>query len=103
MRVLAALALVAACGSKSDSHASQTLHVEIRGMQFVPAALHAHVGDLIVFTNKDFVPHTATAPGFFDSGPVQPGQSWTFAPTQALDYSYVCTFHPTMKAELVVQ
>lgn len=97
---LAAFAVLAAC-SKPAPHASQTFQVEIHGMQFVPASLHVHRGDLVVFTNKDLVPHTATSPGFFDSGPLAPGQSWSYGVTEVLDYHYVCTMHPTMHGELV--
>jgi plastocyanin len=100
MRFVAVIALATACTSKPAPHASQTFQVEIRGMQFVPAALRVHTGDLVVFTNKDLVPHTATSAGFFDSGPLQPGQVWTLAITERLDYQYVCTMHPTMHGEL---
>jgi plastocyanin len=103
MRVVPALILVAACSSKPAPHESQTFQVEIRGMQFTPAALHVHRGDLVVFANKDIVPHTATSPGWFDSGPLQPGQSWTYAVTEAIDYQYVCTMHPTMHGQLLAQ
>jgi plastocyanin len=100
MRLAPALLLVAACTSKPAPHASQTFQVEIRGMQFVPASLRVHRGDLVVFTNKDIVPHTATAPGWFDSGPLQPGDRWTYGVTEAIDYQYGCTMHPTMHGDL---
>ena len=102
MRLLAVIALAAGCSSKPAPHPSQTFQVEIRGMQFTPAVVHAHTGDLIVFTNKDIVPHTVTSAGFFDSGPLAPGQVWSLGITQRLDYHYVCTMHPTMHGELVV-
>lgn len=103
MRALAAIAFVAACSGKAASHEPQTFQVEIRGMQFVPATLHVHQGDLVVWTNHDFVPHTVTSPGWFDSGPVAPGQQWSHAVTERLDFSYVCTMHPTMHGQLLAQ
>ena len=72
-------------------------------MQFEPASLQVHVGDKIVWTNKDLVPHTATAAGLFDSGPVNPGASWSYTVTTAGSVDYVCTLHPTMKAQLFAE
>jgi plastocyanin len=57
-----------------------------------------------VWVNRDLVPHTATvARGGFDSGSIAPGQSWrTLAPAPGR-HEVTCTFHPTMKAELVIE
>ena len=103
MRILAAIAFVAACSGKPAPHESQTFQVEIRGMQFVPPALHVHKGDLVVWTNRDIVPHTVTSAGWFDSGPLAPGQSWSHAVTEDLDFDYVCTMHPTMHGQLLAR
>jgi plastocyanin len=103
MRLLAAFALLAACSAPPPPHESQTVHVEIRGMQFAPAALHVERGDVVVFTNHDIVPHTATSAGWFDSGPINSGQSWSYVVTEAINYQYVCSFHPTMHGELLAQ
>ena len=101
MRLVIAIALVvAACGG-TKSVPAQTYQVEIRGMQFAPASMRVHRGDTIVFTNKDLVPHTATAAGWFDSGPLQPGQSWHYVVTDSVDYDYGCTMHPTMHGKLL--
>ncbi len=99
-----ALFAIVACGPKSEPREAHTYQVEIRGMQFVPASLHVERGDLVVWKNSDLVPHTVTSPGFFDSGPLQPGAKWTWAVTQnGVQLDYVCTMHPTMKAALIVQ
>jgi plastocyanin len=95
------IALSAACGSKHAPPEPRELHVDIRGMQFVPPALHVHRGDLVVFTNHDLVPHTATSSGWFDSGSLSPGQSWTYVIRETVEFDYVCSFHPTMKGQLI--
>jgi plastocyanin len=78
--------------------------VVIEGMKMVPETLTVKSGDRIVWQNKDVVPHTATAKGVFDSGSIATGKSWSHAaPKKAGKYDYVCTFHPGMKATLVVQ
>ena len=98
---IATLAFVVATAASCSKHEPQTFQFEMHGMQFVPVSLQVHVGDHIVWTNKDLVPHTATAPGVFDSGPVQPGGTWSFTVTQPGALDYVCTLHPTMKAQLM--
>jgi len=77
--------------------------IEIDGTAFVPASLIVHRGDRVTWVNKDPFPHTVTAQGTFDSGPIAAGKSWTWVADKAGTFDYVCTLHPTMKAKLVVQ
>lgn len=98
MRAFAFAMLIASVAC--SKHEAQTLQVEIHGMQFAPASLKVHVGDHVVWTNKDLVPHTVTAAGAFDSGPIQPNATWTYTATKAGMFDYGCTLHPTMKAQL---
>ncbi len=102
-RVLAPAFLLAlmACGSKA--HEPQTHRVAIRAMQFEPASLEVAAGDVVVWTNEDIVPHTATAVGTFDSQSLANKQEWRYTATKAGEYVYGCTFHPTMKGTLTVR
>lgn len=100
MRTVAFALLLVACSSK---HEPQTFQVEIRGMQFVPATLQVRVGDHVTWTNKDLVPHTVTAKGLFDSGPVAPNATWSFTVSKPGEVDYVCTLHPTMSAHLFAE
>ena len=85
----------------------KTYQDEIRGMQFVPAELTVNVGDTIVWTNEDVVPHTATsgvaAPISFDSKELASKQTWQLTVTASGEYAYACTYHPTMTGKLVVR
>jgi plastocyanin len=83
--------------------AVETHTVVIEGMQFAPATLTVKRGDTVVWVNRDYVPHTATAGKAFDSGPIAAGQSWRFVPSGPGRHAVVCTLHPTMKATLVVE
>lgn len=89
------LAGAAACGSSSEPRTHQ---VAIRNMQFAPAELTVSVGDTIVWTNEDLVPHTVTssAPSTFDSAKLDSHQQWRYVVTSAGAFPYVCTYHPTM-------
>ncbi len=98
---LSALLLAAALPHPARAE-SQALTME--GMKILPATVTVKRGERLTWTNKDVVPHTATAKGVFDSGAIAPGKSWSHAaPGKAGTYDYVCTFHPGMKATLVVQ
>ena len=100
--LLLAAGLAAACVPAGPA-AAATHTVKIEGMQFVPATLTVKRGDRIVWRNEDVVPHTATAKGTFDSGNIATGRSWSHSMNKAGRHEYVCTFHPGMKAVVVVQ
>lgn len=90
---------------RADVPSGSTLHrVVIEQMAFTPAVLKVHAGDRVSFENRDLVPHTATArqPGGFDSGTLASGSTWTFTFPQAGTFEYICIFHPSMKASIVV-
>ena len=77
--------------------------VKIDGMKYEPATLTVKRGDRIVWQNKDVVPHTATAKGAFDSGSIATGKSWSRKLSKPGSFDYICTFHPGMTAQVVVQ
>lgn len=112
MRPLAKVALLAAglalagpAGSGAAQKPAASTHtVTIENMQFSPADLNVHRGDRIVWVNKDFFPHTATANDkTFDSGSIASNGSWTFEASRTGDFPYGCSFHPTMKARISVR
>lgn len=104
LRALAGGAALAALLAAPPSAAgAETRTVAIEGMQFAPAVLTVRHGTTIVWENRDLVPHTATAPGAFDSGPIAAGTTWRFVAAKPGRYEVVCTLHPTMKATLVVE
>jgi plastocyanin len=88
--------------TRSRKPASHT--VTIDAARFEPAVSVVRVGDVITWTNKDLVPHTATSrTGVFDSGAIDPGKSWSYTATRAGDLPYTCTYHPTMTGLLQVK
>jgi plastocyanin len=97
-RWLAAALAFAALPAMAASHM-----VVIDGTAFAPASMTVQRGDRITWVNKDPFPHTATAKGTFDSGPIAADASWTWVADKTGTFDYVCTLHPTMKARLVVR
>ena len=97
MAVLAAGTMLAG-GAKPVTHT-----VTIDATRYQPARLTVHVGDTVVWVNKDLIPHTATAKGgAFDSKVVAPGASWRFTVKAKGATDYACLFHPTMPGRLDV-
>ena len=116
--LLAALALIAAAGFPSLASAGRSANpgsapqkmvtVTIRSFKFEPATVTVNVGDTVEWKNDDIVPHTATADGeaqkpVFDSGTIQTGATWRYLARNKGTYNYICTLHPNMKGELIVQ
>ncbi|HEX8966688.1 MAG TPA: plastocyanin/azurin family copper-binding protein, partial [Chloroflexota bacterium] len=71
---------------------------------FTPTRTQVKAGDSVTFTNSGSLAHTATSVdgAGFDTGLVDPGQSATVEFDQPGTYTYVCTPHPFMVAQLIV-
>lgn len=78
--------------------------VDIANVAFGPTSLTIAVGDTVTWTNSDSMPHTATdEDDRFDSGNLDPGQSFSFTFTAAGTYTYRCDYHSNMTGTIVVQ
>ena len=96
--------LQASLKKENKPAAARTHVVTIADMQFTPSSLDVVRGDTVVWINKDIVPHTATAAsGKFDSGKIEPQQSWRFAVRASGRFSYACAYHPTMAGLVAVK
>ncbi|HEY2188607.1 MAG TPA: cupredoxin family copper-binding protein [Caldimonas sp.] len=104
---LVAAAVAASVAATLPSAAAQgsgrTHEIVIQGLRYVPETLKVRRGDVVVWTNKDPFPHTATAKGAFDSKPIAEGHSWRWTATRAGTFAYVCTLHSNMKGSLQVE
>lgn len=70
---------------------------------FNPANFTITAGRTVTWVNKDTTPHTVTSEtGLFDSGNMNPGQSWSHQFNQAGVYKYYCTLHTSMKGTITV-
>jgi plastocyanin/uncharacterized membrane protein len=99
--VLLMAALAPAAVTLAQINSAHT--IVIKQMRFDPPALTVRPGDTVEWRNEDIFAHTATADDTsFDSGLLQPGQSWKKTFANAGDLSYHCTPHPNMKAKIVV-
>jgi plastocyanin len=114
----ATLALgLAACGDddSSDSGSSSSTPatpsggvaataVEIKGFAFNPADTTVKVGQKVTWTNEDSAEHNVIADdGAFKSEDLEQGDTFEYTADKAGTFSYVCTYHPQMKATLTVE
>lgn len=82
------------------------------GIYFDPATVTSSVGSMVTWTNDDTALHTVTSgvvendipkpDGVFDSGIMDPGQSFSFVFEKSGEYDYYCLLHPFMTGKVVV-
>jgi plastocyanin len=71
---------------------------------YIPGNFTTNVGKTVTWANKDTTTHTVTSmTGLFDSGILNPGQTFSHTFTQAGVYTYYCTLHSWMKGNVTVK
>lgn len=77
--------------------------VQIRDFSYAPRALYVRPGEIVTFVNDDAEAHTVTGPlHSFDSGAIDPQAEWQHTFSRPGVYWYSCSFHPYMRARIVV-
>jgi plastocyanin len=77
--------------------------VDIGDNFFDPPDVAVEPGSTITWTNNGALPHTVTADdGSFDSGRLNPGDSYTVAFGGQGTVTYHCTIHPEMRGSVTV-
>ncbi len=77
--------------------------VTIALFRFKPTEVHIAAGTTVVWTQTDAVPHTVTAvDGSFTSGSLLKGETFQYTFDTPGTYPYVCDFHSSMKATIIV-
>ena len=72
--------------------------VDIKSSTFVPVTVGISKGTTVMWTNDDGVQHTVTSvpQGAFDSGPIDPGKTYSYTFNQAGTFEYSCAIHPSI-------
>jgi plastocyanin len=79
-------------------------NIDIVDFSFSPQNLTVMVGDTVIWTNQDNVPHTSTSDtGIWDSGTLTNGQTFMWMFNSTGDFPYHCTVHPSMTGMISVQ
>ena len=100
----ATTAATAAATEEAAAPAGETIEVAIVNFAFDPPQVEINVGDTVVWTNQDGVPHTATGQNrdLLQSGTLQPGDTYSQTFTTAGEIPYFCEFHPNMNGMVIV-
>ena len=75
--------------------------LEMRDFSFSPGSITVTADTTLTWFNSGLAPHTVTASGF-DSGLIQPGDSYRRNFDTPGTYNYLCTIHPQMRGVVVV-
>src|SRR5829696_5273167 len=100
LTVIALVMLVPAAGAQQPS---ATWSVAIEDFYFEPPDTAVASGDKITWINEGSAPHTVTADdGSFDSGVLNPGDTYTVTFLGSGTVAYYCTIHPNMVGSVSV-
>jgi plastocyanin len=83
--------------------APRTYTVVIEKMKFGPVPSGLHKGDTIIWANRDFLRHTATAADHSFDVDLMPGKAAKIVLNKAGTIPFNCRYHPGMKGVLQVQ
>jgi len=76
---------------------------------YIPSTITVAKGEPVVWVNEDVAFHSVTSgiydspTGLFDSGHMDPYQSFSFTFDESGNYDYYCTLHPWMKGQVIVE
>jgi plastocyanin len=94
---LVTLSMAALLISASAASGQEEMTVSIQDFFFEPDQLTIAPGTTVTWVNDGQTPHTSTADdGTWDSGTLQPGESFSFTFDEPGTYSYLCEIHPEM-------
>jgi plastocyanin len=102
---LGVLAMTASCASvhRSGAH-PRVARVAVRNFAFDPGTIEISLGDTVEWVNHDAFTHSAVADGrSFDTGNIPGEEGRAFVPREKGTIAYHCSWHPTMRATIVVK
>ncbi|MDQ6781666.1 MAG: cupredoxin domain-containing protein [Candidatus Eremiobacteraeota bacterium] len=98
---LATLSLACvSCGAKTQSG---QVTIVINSNAYSPGSVTVTQGTLVTWINQDSQPHTVTAIGAFDSGPIAPaGGRWSWVAAQPGTFQYHSVMQPNMAGSITI-
>ena len=82
---------------------------DVEDICYIPPHIVVEKGKSVTWLNEDSSFHSVTSgfypepSGLFDSGHLDPYQSYTLSFDEFGTYDYFCTLHPWMKAQVIVE
>ena len=90
-------------GAGPAAAAPRTYTVVMQQLKFGALPAELHKGDTIVWVNKDFFRHTATAADHSFDVDLMPGKMGKTVLTRTGAIAFVCRYHPGMRGVLQVK
>ena len=89
----------------TQDSAPKTLEIKIDNFSFGPMTSAVAPGTTVTWINNDDVPHTVVSDDktTFKSRALDTGEKFSYTFAKPGKYSYFCSVHPKMTAEIVVQ
>ena len=84
---------------------TENIPITIKNFSFNPPTLTVKTGTKVTWVNNDSVTHTVTAykNGPLDAAALSPGESFSFVFNTPRSVKYLCTIHPTMEGEVIIE
>jgi plastocyanin len=102
--VVTMLMTIASMSSIGTAEAQDANTVVMKDFDFSPMMLTVKAGTTVTWKNLDGEPHTVVSPdGIFRSHALDQGDTFTFKFDKPGTYKFVCSIHPKMMAEILVQ
>lgn len=91
---MAAMVVAVLPAASASAQSANGPSVAIQDNTFMPATLQASVGDTVTWSHTGAAQHTVTADdASFDSGTLNPGDTFTMTFSAPGTYAYHCEFH----------
>jgi plastocyanin len=101
--VACALSVLLLSGFSCSKEQTGQVTINIDSKGYKPGKITVAEGTLVTWINNDTQPHTATAIGAFDSGPIPPnGGRWTWVAAVPGTFQYKSLMNPDMAAEITI-
>jgi plastocyanin len=85
-------------------HRPAVIHsVVVSNLAFQPATVTAHVGDKVMWNNRDIFLHSATGSAKGFDVTLKPNATVGVVLKRAGVFDYICRYHPGMKGRIVVE
>lgn len=105
LAILVVTVLIAGCTQQNPPPTGNPNTVTIKSFAFNPSTLTVSAGTTVTWTNEDPTIHTVTSDSGneLDSGQIPSGQSYSHKFNTSGTFSYHCSIHTSMKAQIVVE
>jgi plastocyanin len=92
------------CNSDDDPVVRGDNEVWMQNNTFAPGNLTISAGTTVIWTNRDNMAHNVISnDGLWNSGTINAGGTFSFTFEDEQTYAYVCTLHPGMNGQIIVQ